>query len=88
MSATLRNIRLTSIDLVQEGANQEADICLFKSYTPMPGCNIMQTPMQPLSRWPAPQQRWGKPVFRANRRFDWLVEVTRAPRVERKEEYR
>lgn len=34
MAATLRNIHLTSIDLVREGANQEADICLFKSSTP------------------------------------------------------
>lgn len=27
----LKNMRLTSVDLVPAGANQEADICIFKS---------------------------------------------------------
>ncbi len=27
----LKNLRLTSVDLVKAGANQEADICLYKS---------------------------------------------------------
>lgn len=36
----LKNMRLTSVDLVGRGANQEADICLFKgldapTYTPI-----------------------------------------------------
>lgn len=31
MATKLRNLRLTSVDLVKSGANQEADICLFKS---------------------------------------------------------
>ncbi len=31
MAAKLKNIRLTSVDLVHSGANPEADICLFKS---------------------------------------------------------
>jgi|GEM_PF-3376821 len=31
MAAKLTKIRLTSVDLVRAGANQQADICLFKS---------------------------------------------------------
>ena len=31
MATKLRKMRLTSVDLVRAGANQEADICLFKS---------------------------------------------------------
>lgn len=34
MATKLRNMRLTSVDLVRAGANQEADICLFKSADP------------------------------------------------------
>ncbi len=34
MATKLRNMRLTSVDLVRAGANQEADICLFKSANP------------------------------------------------------
>lgn len=30
MANMLKNMRLTSVDLVARGANQEADICLFK----------------------------------------------------------
>lgn len=30
MATKLKNIHLTSVDLVRSGANQEADICLFK----------------------------------------------------------
>lgn len=30
MATKLKNMRLTSVDLVRRGANQEADICLFK----------------------------------------------------------
>lgn len=34
MATKLRKMKLTSVDLVRSGANQEADICLFKSATP------------------------------------------------------
>ena len=34
MATKLKNMRLTSVDLVRNGANQEADICLFKSADP------------------------------------------------------
>ena len=31
MATKLKNLRLTSVDLVRAGVNQEADICLYKS---------------------------------------------------------
>ena len=31
MATKLKNLRLTSVDLVPAGANQEADICIYKS---------------------------------------------------------
>jgi len=31
MATKLKNMKLTSVDLVKVGANQEADICLYKS---------------------------------------------------------
>lgn len=31
MTTRLKDLRLTSVDLVCAGANQEADICLYKS---------------------------------------------------------
>lgn len=34
MATKLKNMKLTSVDLVRAGANQEADICLFKSADP------------------------------------------------------
>lgn len=34
MATRLKNLRLTSVDMVRNGANQEADICLFKSTDP------------------------------------------------------
>lgn len=34
MATKLKKMRLTSVDLVRAGANQEADICLFKSADP------------------------------------------------------
>lgn len=34
MANRLKNMRLSSVDLVRAGANQEADICLFKSADP------------------------------------------------------
>lgn len=35
MATKLKKIQLTSVDLVRAGANQEADICLFKSAAPL-----------------------------------------------------
>lgn len=37
MASLLKNLRLTSVDLVRAGANQQADICLFKSVKPPNG---------------------------------------------------
>lgn len=34
MANKLKNMQLTSVDMVRAGANQEADICLFKSAAP------------------------------------------------------
>lgn len=34
MANKLKNIILTSVDLVRAGANQQADICLYKSADP------------------------------------------------------
>ena len=34
MATKLKNMRLTSVDMVRAGANQAADICLFKSADP------------------------------------------------------
>lgn len=31
MATKLKNMKLTSVDLVRRGANQEADICIVKS---------------------------------------------------------
>ena len=41
MATKLKNLRMTSVDLVRNGANQEADICLFKSADPT------ETPTEP-----------------------------------------
>lgn len=38
MATKLKKMRLTSVDLVRAGANQKADICLYKSANP-PNCN-------------------------------------------------
>ncbi len=34
MATKLKKMRLTSVDLVRAGANQQADICLYKSAEP------------------------------------------------------
>lgn len=39
MANKLKNLKLTSVDLVRAGANQEADICIYKSATPQDGDN-------------------------------------------------
>lgn len=36
MATLLKNMKLTSVDLVGRGANQEADICLFKGMDATP----------------------------------------------------
>lgn len=40
MATKLKNLKLTSVDLVRAGANQEADICLFKSADPTEATEI------------------------------------------------
>lgn len=44
MATKLRELQLTSVDLVRAGANQEADICLFKS---LDGAPHEETPTEP-----------------------------------------
>ena len=36
MATKLKKAQLTSVDLVRRGANQEADICLYKSFDGKP----------------------------------------------------
>lgn len=46
MATKLKNLRLTSVDLVRAGANQEADICLYKSADqdpPRPGKRVFSS---------------------------------------------
>jgi hypothetical protein len=59
MANKLKNMRLTSVDLVRNGANQEADICLFKSADPE------ETPAQPTTE--------EKNIFK--RFINWLRET-------------
>lgn len=56
MATKLKNLRMTSVDLVRNGANQEADICLFKSADPT------ETPTMPTTE--------EKNIFK--RFIDWL----------------
>lgn len=58
MATKLKNMRLTSVDLVRNGANQEADICLFKSADPN------EDPVQPTTE--------EKNIFK--RFIDWFRE--------------
>lgn len=44
MATKLQKMKLTSVDLVRAGANQEADICLFKS---LDGGPAEETPTEP-----------------------------------------
>lgn len=39
MATKLKNLRLTSVDLVRRGANQEADICIVKGLDGTPSEN-------------------------------------------------
>lgn len=59
MANKLKNMRLTSVDLVRNGANQEADICLFKSAEPA------EDPTQPTAE--------EKNIFK--RFIKWLTET-------------
>lgn len=43
MATKLKKMHLTSVDLVRAGANQEADICLYKSAKP-------ETPVKTISK--------------------------------------
>ncbi len=65
MATKLKNLQLTSVDLVKAGANQEADICLYKSLDGVPA-------EQPLQEAPAVSRTISKsdPA-----RFDHIVEV-------------
>lgn len=58
MPTKLKNLHMTSVDLVRTGANQEADICLFKSADPT------ETPTEPTTE--------EKNIFK--RFIDWLRE--------------
>lgn len=48
MAKKLKNVHLTSVDLVRRGANQEADICLFKSLDGAPDEEHHETPREDL----------------------------------------
>lgn len=51
MATKLRKMRLTSVDLVHRGANQEADICLFKSLDGAPEEEpLKETPTRTVSK--------------------------------------
>lgn len=58
MATKLKNLHMTSVDLVRNGANQEADICLFKSADPT------ETPTEPTTE--------EKNIFK--RFLDWFRE--------------
>ena len=44
MATKLKKMILTSVDLVRAGANQEADICIFKSLDGAPADNLPAEP--------------------------------------------
>jgi hypothetical protein len=50
MATKLRDLQLTSVDLVRAGANQEADICLFKSLDGDPHENTPTEPPKAVSK--------------------------------------
>ena len=65
MATMLKNMRLTSVDLVGRGANQEADICLFKGLDPNSDEN-------PSKAAPAAERTVSKSD---PNRFDYIVEA-------------
>lgn len=69
MATKLRNLRLTSVDLVRAGANQEADICLYKS---LDGAPAEEPPTEPQ----AEPQKAARTVNKSDPdRYDTLEEV-------------
>ena len=50
MATRLRKMRLTSVDLVPRGANQEADICLYKSLDGPPAEDPKHTEPRTISK--------------------------------------
>lgn len=67
MATKLKNMRLTSVDLVKAGANQEADICLYKSADAEP--TSQEAPESPTER--------EKNIFK--RFINWLRENPTEP---------
>ena len=68
MATKLKNLQLTSVDLVPAGANQEADICLYKSLDGPPVETPEQTPPEaPAASYPISKS---DPAL-----FDYIVEV-------------
>lgn len=68
MATKLKKMLLTSVDLVPAGANQEADICLYKSLDGPP----VETPEQTTSEAPKACYTIGK---HDPDRFEYIVEV-------------
>lgn len=64
MATKLKKIMLTSVDLVPAGANQEADICLYKSLDGAPAA-------EPQIEDPAPTRTISKSD---PNRFDYIKE--------------
>lgn len=50
MATKLKNMRLTSVDLVRTGANQEADICIVKSLDGEPAEDPHAKPTRTISK--------------------------------------
>ena len=46
MATLLKDLKLTSVDLVRAGANQEADICLYKSANPQAAPEASEIPTE------------------------------------------
>ena len=46
MATLLKDLKLTSVDLVRAGANQEADICLYKSADPQAAPEATESPTE------------------------------------------
>lgn len=68
MATKLKNLQLTSVDLVKAGANQEADICLYKSLDGPP----VESAEQTTSEAPKACYTIGK---HDPDRFEYIVEV-------------
>lgn len=82
MANRLKNMKLTSVDMVRNGANQEADICLFKSADEDPvqptteEKNIFKRFINWLRENPEEEQEESTaPIEKADEQPDDLVEV-------------